>query len=70
MKPNFEEILENNGFNFELFKIENEYSANNILLAMKEVWNLAIQTASEEAETELTNTCIRINKNSILKLKV
>ena len=31
-----EEILEKNGFDFELFEIENEYSAKNLLLAMEE----------------------------------
>lgn len=31
-----EEILERNGFDFESFKFENQYSAKNILLAMDE----------------------------------
>lgn len=43
---------------------------NNAIKAFKEVWNKAIETAAEEATTELTSTCIRIDKNSILKLKV
>lgn len=31
-----EHILDVNGFDFEAFKYENEYSAKNLLLAMKE----------------------------------
>lgn len=31
-----EQILDRNGFDFEAFKFENEYSAKNILLAMDE----------------------------------
>lgn len=31
-----EEILARNGFDFEAFKLENEYSAKNLLLAMEE----------------------------------
>lgn len=31
-----EEILDRNGFDFEAFKLENEYSAKNLLLAMDE----------------------------------
>jgi len=31
-----EQILTRNGFDFEAFKFENEYSAKNILLAMEE----------------------------------
>lgn len=31
-----EEILESNGFDFEAFKLENEYSAKNLLLAMEQ----------------------------------
>ena len=31
-----EQILDRNGFDFEAFKLENEYSAKNLLLAMDE----------------------------------
>lgn len=33
---NAKEILEKNGFDFEVFEIENEHSAKNILKAMRE----------------------------------
>lgn len=39
-KPTLEEILENNGFDFDQFEIDNEYSAKNLLKAMQEYADL------------------------------
>ena len=35
-EPTKEEILEKNGFDFDQFEIDNEYSAKNLLSAMQE----------------------------------
>lgn len=40
-----------------------------IQLAQKESYNQAVEDAAENCTTELTSTCIRVDKQSILKLK-
>lgn len=35
----------------------------------EKTWNEAIEAAAESCTTELTSTCIRVDKQSILKLK-
>ena len=71
---NFEELLsKHKEFQKSTVMMEDEYILKRVSLdAMKEVWNLAIQKASEEAKCESDGDYLipEINKNSILKLKV
>lgn len=52
-----EKILDRNGFEFEAFKFENEYSAKNLLLAMQEYADQQtsdLQKRIKELEDELS----------------
>ena len=46
------EALEKNGFDFELFQTENEYSAKNILLAMEEYGKHCAEQAWNESRKD------------------
>lgn len=41
-----------------------------IPMIQKEAWNEAVDACADKCETELTSTCIRVNKQSILKNKI
>ena len=58
-----EQILYRNGFDFEYFKLENEYSAKNLLLAMDEY--------SEQNCDQIQNLLTRPTKGvkSFVKIK-
>lgn len=47
-----EQILDRNGFDFEAFRFENEYSADNILLAMEEYAQQQVKVALAMAEID------------------
>jgi hypothetical protein len=46
------EFLDKNGFDFELFKSDHEYSAKNILLAMEEFGNQRFAEGKAEGKIE------------------
>ena len=48
-----QETLEKNGFDFEKFKADNEYSARNILKAMQEYGEYCAEQAWIESETNM-----------------
>lgn len=48
-----QETLEKNGFDFEIFATENEYSARNILKAMEEYGKYCAEQAWREAERNM-----------------
>lgn len=75
---NAKETLEKNGFDFEVFEIENEHSAKNLLLAMKEYAKLyaiecceiqrviCAENAETETDTSTSYVYTSVNKNSII----
>jgi len=72
-----EEILEDNVFDFNLFKLDNEYSAFNLIKSMKEYAkqqsNQAVIDCSESATAYITQESVnggkvaKVNSESILK---
>lgn len=77
-KPDFKGILKKHLYLYRVDKpvIEPKYLEVEITEAMKEVWNIAIETAAEKACTESVlhpvHKCVVniVDKESILKLKV
>lgn len=82
--PNFEEILKRNTSKRQQRILNDPCSSmkGNILSAMKEAWNLAIEKAAEEAKTDgkevyqdeynyvAYKDWVEVDKQSILKLKI